>query len=150
MAPVGVLRTSVCGGRLKAVDGEGLSRGAMYETGPLGSLLDPRVRTRFFLTAQLHNSAPSAMFFGHLAKKHARARFSSKSNGPPQEPFVKAYLGAMKFIGQVPVREIAANHSTSHQRRCRERWPCWSVIGWSLSQAPPPACADPWLGGSSL
>lgn len=53
---------------LKAVDGEGLSRGAMYETGSLHSLLDPRIRTRFFMTAQLHNSAPSAMFFGHLAK----------------------------------------------------------------------------------
>lgn len=47
---------------LKAVDREGLSRGAMSETGSL------RIRTWFFMTALLHISAPSALFFGHLAK----------------------------------------------------------------------------------
>lgn len=53
---------------LKAVDRDGLSRGAMHETGSLHSLLDPRTRTWFFMAAQLHISAPSAMLFGHLAE----------------------------------------------------------------------------------
>lgn len=65
---------------LKAVDREGLSRGAMYVTGSL------RIRTWFFMTAQLHISALSAMFSGHLAKNmrgHASLQRAMVHHGDP-------------------------------------------------------------------